>query len=222
MFLIHIISFKVLILSPFFLLLLKCVLHFASHHLFCPLTASQPDVSKLPYWFAYLEFEESQRDPIRTQKLYERALTGYALVSDVWTRYMTYLETALKGVPAVVMATYDRAVKHCPWSGSLWSAYIRASERSTQPHENIDALFQRAVYAGLGTADDVFDVYQSYTDALVRRGASSVALLRETYQKGVDHLQVCYVFKRVCVRGSVASFVVLCILRVFLFICVRA
>jgi hypothetical protein len=50
---------------------------------------------------------------------------------------------------AVVNAAYARALRNCPWVGQLWSRALRALERSGAADEQHEALYTRALSAGL-------------------------------------------------------------------------
>jgi hypothetical protein len=51
--------------------------------------------------------------------------------------------------PQVVNAAYARAVRNCPWVGSLWARALQALERSGGGDPEHKQLYERALQAGL-------------------------------------------------------------------------
>ena len=51
--------------------------------------------------------------------------------------------------PAVVNGVYARAVRNCPWVGTLWGRALRALERFGAPDDQHAALWEKALGAGL-------------------------------------------------------------------------
>lgn len=52
-------------------------------------------------------------------------------------------------VPSVVAAVYSRAVRNCPWVGSLWANALRALElKATLDLEEHTKLYAAALQAG--------------------------------------------------------------------------
>lgn len=52
--------------------------------------------------------------------IYERAIAVFPVTHYLWLQYARYLETHIK-IPSVVKSVYERAVRNCPWIGSLWA-----------------------------------------------------------------------------------------------------
>ena len=129
------------------------------------IVSSQLDVEqdKLESYKTYLKREmEKNDDPSRVQCLFERAITDHCLKVDVWLRYGKYLvslsflwtihmtsqsveivtwfvskqDQQLK-LPMLSIAMYERAVRNCPWSATLWSQYCCALERGRCDHDRI-------------------------------------------------------------------------------------
>lgn len=101
--------------------------------------ALTPDYTKLPFWLSYIEFEENNNDPARVICIYERAIKSLCLAVDLWTRYVLFLESKMKNVTSLILETYQRAVKNCPWSGVLWAGLFRILER-TKSNEDMQGL----------------------------------------------------------------------------------
>lgn len=58
--------------------------------------------------------------PARVQCMYERALAKFPVTHVLWLQYGHYLEQHLN-VTSTVKRVYARAVRNCPWVGSLWT-----------------------------------------------------------------------------------------------------
>jgi hypothetical protein len=90
------------------------------------------------------------------QVLFERAVAAFPVTAELWQQYTAYLERHIR-IPVVVDAAYARAVRNCPWVGSLWARAMRALERggassgassggAGAAHE---ALYKAALAAGM-------------------------------------------------------------------------
>lgn len=65
--------------------------------------------------------------------LYARALTGvFAADESVWHEYIVYLSSSHSDLHASqnLLSILARAVKHCPWSGTMWNRYILCAEEA--------------------------------------------------------------------------------------------
>lgn len=54
----------------------------------------------------------------------------------------------------VLLQAYARAVRNCPWVGSLWSAALRAHERLGGAEQQHEDMANRALAAGLQVIDE--------------------------------------------------------------------
>ncbi|KAL6048505.1 Splicing factor [Balamuthia mandrillaris] len=151
-------------------------------------SASEPDYSKLEMWKTYLQFEEAQKNPSQVQCLYERAVKSYCLVEELWFNYATYLERELKNVHDVTILVYERAVRNCPWSGSLWPAYIRALERGNRADSQVRAVFEKALQAGGGSlsAEGYLAIYEAFIDYCYRQLRGSSERKESSAEKGKE------------------------------------
>lgn len=61
-------------------------------------------------------------------------------------RTATCIQLSLLHLPLQV---YARAVRNCPWVGSLWAAALRAHERLGGPDDEHEAMAARALAAGM-------------------------------------------------------------------------
>ncbi|WIA33569.1 hypothetical protein OEZ86_006693 [Tetradesmus obliquus] len=124
-----------------------------------------PDASLLAAYMAYIQLEKAQKDPARVQLLYERALAVFPVTSELWLQYTRWLEAELK-VPGLINKAYARAVRNCPWVGSLWAAALRAMERTGAPDEQHAALAEKALAAGMQGPEDYLSVLLARADCL--------------------------------------------------------
>ena len=83
--------------------------------------------------------------------LYGRALTGILAFDDeVWNNcavYISNLHRQMKANPSLyttllpnMLDFFQRATKHCPWSGPLWSRYILTAEDAGWSFHNVESI----------------------------------------------------------------------------------
>ena len=68
------------------------------------------------------------------------------------------MEQHLGRMPRLVHAVYRRALRNCPWVGSLWAGAMRAAERLGSPESDLEALYNEALQAGMQTQEDYMEV----------------------------------------------------------------
>jgi squamous cell carcinoma antigen recognized by T-cells 3 len=107
--------------------------------------------------------------------LFGRALTSLFATDDgVWNEYAVYLSAALPSTappPQSLLDTLQRAVDHCPWSGTLWSRYILCAEEAKLPFYDIEKIKHAAtsnpdLYKGGMTG--LLDMYVAWCGFLKR------------------------------------------------------
>ena len=132
---------------------------------------------------------QAKGDPARVQLIYERALAPFPVTQYIWQAYAYYLQDHLK-VPAAINAVYSRALRNCPWVGSLWANALRALELAVAFNEQQHAaLYSSALQAGLQTADDYMEVVLARLDALRHRGPDHIQDLRQGFQQAAELMQ---------------------------------
>jgi len=70
------------------------------------------------------------------------------------------------------LPTLDRATRHCPWSGVLWSQYLLTSERQRQVFSETEKIKHKATNTGLldvGGIEEVIKVHTAWCSYLRRR-----------------------------------------------------
>lgn len=103
--------------------------------------------------------------------LYERALLCFPTVIDWWLDYTDYLIKTKKDSPTI-LPVLERATRHCPWSGDLWSRRIIRCEVEKLPYEEVGNVKHKATNSGLlniGGMEEVLKVYSAWCSYLRRR-----------------------------------------------------
>ncbi|KAH9287575.1 hypothetical protein KI387_031692, partial [Taxus chinensis] len=153
------------------------------------------DTKQLQHYLNYINFEKSSGDPARVQVLYERAITEFPVVTELWLDYTHYLDSSLK-VPHIIKAVYARAVRSCPWVEALWAKYMLALERFDASEEELSRVFELSLQCGFSNPEENLDLFLTRADGLRRKimkrdeisNTSWVALLRETFQRAAEYL----------------------------------
>ena len=73
---------------------------------------------------------------------------------------------------APLFLVLQRATRHCPWSGTLWSQYLLSLEREDQPFYEIEEVKHKATSTGLmdvGGMEEVLKVHTAWCGYLNRR-----------------------------------------------------
>lgn len=111
-------------------------------------------------WMEYLDYEvgaSKKTKPNRAQALFERAVADMFLVPDVWLKYGSFLQNNLRKHD-LIQDMYHRATRNASWSGALWAGYLTSLERAAADPSRIQAVYQRALQAGLGGAADYITI----------------------------------------------------------------
>ncbi|GAV63314.1 RRM_1 domain-containing protein/Lsm_interact domain-containing protein, partial [Cephalotus follicularis] len=153
------------------------------------------DTEKFQQYLVYLKFEESSGDPARIQVLYERAVTDFAISTDLWLHYTVYLDKTLK-LGNTLKDVYSRATKNCPWVGDFWARYLLCLERCRAPEKEIAAVFEKSLQCTFPTMGEYLDLFVLRVDGLRRRlslaseaeDVLNYSLIRETFQRASDYL----------------------------------
>ena len=107
--------------------------------------------------------------------LYQRANLRFPTDEGLWEDHLMFvLEES--GLPdyqvSISLLILDRASRHCPWSGNLWSEYINAAERHKLPFPEIGQIKHKATSTGLldiGGMEEVLKVHVAWCGFLRRR-----------------------------------------------------
>lgn len=101
-----------------------------------------------------------------TDALYQRATLRFPTDTNFWECYVMFLnnEIATHGRhDIVVLPVLERATKHCPWSGTLWSQQLLTAERNSRPFPEIHRIKHEATSTGLLDAGDMTEVLKVHT-----------------------------------------------------------
>ncbi|KAL8766100.1 MAG: hypothetical protein Q9194_006367 [Teloschistes cf. exilis] len=139
------------------------------------------DQLQLTKFTEYIEWEtaQSRRKHAFVFKLvdmlYQRVLLRFPATTEIWEGYVMFLneEIVSHSRPDIdLLPLLDRATRHCPWSGSLWSQYLLAAERQRMPFPEIDQIKHKATNTGLldaGGLEEVLQIYVAWCSFLRRR-----------------------------------------------------
>ncbi|KAL3477724.1 hypothetical protein BJX99DRAFT_121207 [Aspergillus californicus] len=134
----------------------------------------------------YLEWEVNRNRRRRSSNfdivnaLYQRAVLRFPTDANMWEDYIMFLidEHMHGNVHTTTIAALDRATRHCPTSGTLWSQYLLSSEREGQSFSKIADIKHKATSTGLldcGGMEEVLKVHTAWCGYLRRRAFLSDA-----------------------------------------------
>jgi hypothetical protein len=139
-------------------------------------------------WAAYSEYLDWELETQGVSSfpminaLYERATIRFPSYAALWNDYVEFLIGHLtKDVS--VSTVVERATRHCPWSGDLWSQRLLTMEAEGKHYNHIETAKHDATATGLldvGGLDELLKVYIAWCGCLRRRafmpGATEDAL----------------------------------------------
>jgi RNA recognition motif-containing protein len=127
----------------------------------------------------YVEWEKAEITAGRSifelaNALYQRAALRFPSDTSLWEDHAIFMidETYKAPANASPLSMLDRATRHCPWSGSLWSQYLLSSERAGVPFTATEKIKHKATNTGLldvGGIDEVLKVHIAWCSYLRRR-----------------------------------------------------
>ncbi|KKY18758.1 putative pre-mrna splicing factor [Phaeomoniella chlamydospora] len=131
-------------------------------------------------WVQYIEWDSTpmkkkQTSFDLTNALYERAELRFPADKDLWEEHVIMVIKAKK--PSLPLLA--RATRHCPWSGSLWSHYLLASEKQEHSHSETEEIKHKATNTGVldvGGMEEVVKVHAAWCNYLRRRAFQVGAL----------------------------------------------
>ena len=144
-------------------------------------TAQKAD-DKTAEFLAFDEYIRWENNPPKGQgkshklvnMLYERAELRFPSTPDIWEEhYLWLVDQGRQKLPASLpLQLLDRATRHCPWSGSLWSEYLIQSESQGQTIEQAQEIKNKATETGLldvGGMEEVTKFHKVWCSYLRRR-----------------------------------------------------
>ena len=103
--------------------------------------------------------------------LYERAVTRFWNNSTLWTAYVEYLISNASDMTSL-LSTLERATRHCPWSGDLWSHRLWTMEKVGKTYQEVETLKHQATATGLlelGGWEELIKFHTTYCGYLSRK-----------------------------------------------------
>lgn len=133
-------------------------------------------------WSLFCEYIDSELNPGRRKRvnftlmnaLYQRAVLRFPSDAKLWEDYVMYVvgESCHERSTISALLPLDRATRHCPWSGTLWSQYLLSSEREGQSYIQTEKVKHKATSTGLlevGGMEEVLKVNTAWCSYLRRR-----------------------------------------------------
>ncbi|KAK5075583.1 Splicing factor [Lithohypha guttulata] len=125
---------------------------------------------------AFTTYIEWEKTPAKRKRLdfeicnalYQRAELRFPADSNLWDDHVAFvLENARPSLNLL-----ERACRHCPWSGSLWSQSLLSSDRQGQSYEATESIKHKATSTGVLEAAgiaEVLKVHAAWCSYLRRR-----------------------------------------------------
>lgn len=134
-------------------------------------------------WYAFTEYLDWERRKQgvfsfhQINALFERATLRFPTDSSLWEDHVEFLiENRDPSVP--LLQVLERATRHCPWSGNLWSHRILTLEAEANDFEEIEKIKHNATQTGLldvGGMEELLKVYVAWCGFLRRRAFDAYA-----------------------------------------------
>lgn len=128
-------------------------------------------------WFAfqtYLDWERRHQGVFSfnlINGLYERATLRFHNDSSLWEDYVEFL-IQNPSTDVSLLSVVERATRHCPWAGSLWSHRILTLEAEQQNFTTIETVKHRATETGMleqAGMEELLKVYIAWCGYLRRK-----------------------------------------------------
>ena len=103
--------------------------------------------------------------------LFDRALLRFPTMIEWWLDYVDFL-TSLDASSARILPLLERATRHCPWSGELWSRRLLRVELETHKMDEVEGVKHKATNSGLlvvGGMKEMLIVQAAWCSFLRRR-----------------------------------------------------
>ena len=112
--------------------------------------------------------QQQQLQPLRLElitSLYQRAVLRFPTDATLWEDYVMFLiDESMDGPMGVSpIPVIERATRHCPWSGALWSQLFISAERAGLSFAEILELKHKATRSGLLDAAGINEVLKVHT-----------------------------------------------------------
>ncbi|MCJ1319728.1 Splicing factor [Xylographa vitiligo] len=141
------------------------------------------NADKSAEWSATVEYLDWERSQSRRNKvssfepansLYQRSILRFSTDTSLWEDYSMFLvdENEHQHHNIAMLPLLERACRHCPWSGTLWSMYLQEAECEHRPFTDIGEIKHKATSTGLldaGGTEEVLKVLTAWCGFLRRR-----------------------------------------------------
>ncbi|KAA8647151.1 hypothetical protein EYZ11_009564 [Aspergillus tanneri] len=122
--------------------------------------------------------------------VFQRAVLRFPTDANIWEDFIMFLidESMHGNANTTTISTLDRATRHCPCSGTLWSQYLISSEREGQSFAKIADIKHKATSTGLldaGGMEEVLKVHTAWCSYLRRR-----AFMSDSTDEDIDVAEV--------------------------------
>ncbi|CAF9932332.1 MAG: Splicing factor [Alectoria fallacina] len=137
--------------------------------------------AELKAYSDYIDWELSQSRKKHSFKfelanaIHQRATLRFPSNSELWEGYAMFLVeeiTTHRRRDISALPILDKATRHCPWSGTLWSQFLLSAENSNLAFPDIGDIKHKATSAGLldaGGLEEVLKVSTAWCGFLRRR-----------------------------------------------------
>ncbi|KAK9767498.1 Splicing factor, variant 2 [Basidiobolus ranarum] len=111
--------------------------------------ALEQTANSLKSYQQYIEFLRKSKDldVFYVKSMYERALQIHCLDPSLWDDYIVYLLGNFR-IQNIVLKVCERSVRNCPWSGDLWSHFVRTTESFKGTEIDLNALVEKSLQSG--------------------------------------------------------------------------
>ena len=153
--------------------------------------------AELRAYIVYIEWELSQShktatfDFSLTNALYQRAALRFPTKTELWEGYAMLLDEEITYRRSEGLSVYpvlEKATRHCPWSGTLWSQHLLAAENNKLPYSDIEDIKHKATSSGLldaGGMEEILKINTAWCGFLRRR-----AFLQDSTDEEMDVAEV--------------------------------
>lgn len=140
------------------------------------LEEAQARDDKVLEYSIFAEYIEWEKTPAKRKKvdfdfvnaLYQRLELKFPADTALLEDHVAFvLENGRSGLDVL-----SRGTKHCPWSGSLWSQYLLASDRQGRSYEDTESIKHKATSTGVLEAagiEEILKVHSAWCSYLRRR-----------------------------------------------------
>lgn len=151
--------------------------------------ASDPGgTAHLSAYMSYIDLEISGGVDERIRVIFERAISEFPVSDVLWKEYLKYLEFAAQ---THLLNACKRALRNCPYSGAIWSIYIRtiSQDNTTEAvHAELNAAFEQGKASLQHSPHEYRQLVISMAHSLRRSGETYKQQYQELLQKSIKEM----------------------------------